>query len=382
MNKEKIIVFGTGSFMNQRLVSIMKKFYIVFFCDNNSLKWNEEIEGIKVIDPKELQNYYWDYILIASSSRLQICRQLKDMHIEDDKILIYENWKTDIIKKKNFYPTADRSDDLPIIRNIEDTINIIIDNKASLSRFGDGEFLLMSGMPGPKFQTYNSKLVDRLRKIIKSNEKSLLIGISDIFSSLDAYTDSSIEYWEKTLYTYKYEWWGFLKKNKIYENALITRPYISYRDKSKGLNKFNSIRRIWDSRDIVIVEGEKSRLGVGNNLFCSCKSINRIICPSVDAFEVYEEILNAVSKQNKDKLILIALGPTATVLAFDLNRLGYQAIDIGHIDIEYEHFLHQYNEVRKIEGKYVNEIIDGDVVYEIKDNIYESQIIERVCNKS
>ena len=29
--------------------------------------------------------------------------------------------------------------------------------------------------------------------------------------------------------------------------------------------------------------------------------------------------------------MLLALGPTATVLAYDLSKLGYQAIDIGHL---------------------------------------------------
>ena len=39
-----------------------------------------------------------------------------------------------------------------------------------------------------------------------------------------------------------------------------------------------------------------------------------------------------------DCLFLVALGPTATVLAYDLTKHGAQAIDIGHLDIEYEWF--------------------------------------------
>jgi len=30
------------------------------------------------------------------------------------------------------------------------------------------------------------------------------------------------------------------------------------------------------------------------------------------------------------------LGPTTTVLAYDLYKNGYQAIDIGHVDLEHE----------------------------------------------
>ena len=38
----------------------------------------------------------------------------------------------------------------------------------------------------------------------------------------------------------------------------------------------------------------------------------------------------------EDRLILIMLGPTAKVLAAHLANDGYQALDIGHIDSEYE----------------------------------------------
>mgnify|MGYP000128627122 CR=1 FL=1 len=41
-------------------------------------------------------------------------------------------------------------------------------------------------------------------------------------------------------------------------------------------------------------------------------------------------------KLEKTALFLIALGPTATVLAYDLFKSGYQAIDAGHVDVEYE----------------------------------------------
>ena len=53
------------------------------------------------------------------------------------------------------------------------------------------------------------------------------------------------------------------------------------------------------------------------------------------------QILIFIIKQklSKNKLILIALGPTATVLSYDLYKLGYHVIDIGHADIEYEWFL-------------------------------------------
>jgi len=44
---------------------------------------------------------------------------------------------------------------------------------------------------------------------------------------------------------------------------------------------------------------EKSRIGVYNNLFGNTKSIERILCSSVNAFFIYNKILNAALKTDK-----------------------------------------------------------------------------------
>jgi len=131
-----------------------------------------------------------------------------------------------------------------------------------------------------------------------------------------------------------------------------------------------------NNKDIVIIEGEQSRLGIGNDLFDNSRSIQRIICPSENAFELYDEIFNEALKIDKNKLILIALGPTATVLAYDLYKYGYQAIDIGHVDIEYEWYLRNATNKIKIENKYVNEAHNGNInIIDITDEKYSKQII-------
>ena len=82
-----------------------------------------------------------------------------------------------------------------------------------------------------------------------------------------------------------------------------------------------------------------------------------------------------------DQMILIALGPTATILAYDLAKEGYQAVDIGHMDIEYEWYLRKADRKIDIENKAVNEV-SGVVDKEIKDEelkkMYESQIIDKI----
>ena len=96
---------------------------------------------------------------------------------------------------------------------------------------------------------------------------------------------------------------------------------------------------------------------------------------------VYNQILNKCLQYGKDKLIVMELGPTATILAFDLGKAGYQALDIGHIDIEYEWFLKNTERKQNILGKYVNESSQKFVAYESKwlnDSSYRDSIICKI----
>lgn len=148
---------------------------------------------------------------------------------------------------------------------------------------------------------------------------------------------------------------ALLDKSKVYYNATCTRIYSVFKDKSKSKELFDLFKKIWENRDVVIIEGEKSRIGVNNDLLNNANSIKRILVPAEEAYNKYDKIYKEAIKMDKKNLILIAAGPTATVLAYDLSKLGYQAVDIGHIDIEYEWFKLGTDDRVPIKGKYVNE---------------------------
>ena len=93
---------------------------------------------------------------------------------------------------------------------------------------------------------------------------------------------------------------------------------------------------------------------------------------------LYDKIMEEAFKVEKDVLFLLALGPTATVMAYDLCKAGYQAIDIGHIDVEYEWYLMGAENPVKLKNKYVCEAVNGDEVDEETDTEYLSQVIARV----
>ena len=95
-------------------------------------------------------------------------------------------------------------------------------------------------------------------------------------------------------------------------------------------------------------------------------------------FDKYDEILSAFNDISRDKLVLAALGPTATVLAYDLCNEGYQAIDIGHLDLEYEWFLRKEILGTPLEFKYVEGSRIDRKVHPLEDPEYERQIIKRI----
>lgn len=282
-----------------------------------------------------------------------------------DKIIIFYN--KNITEKKK----------APIVIDTDETLDKIINDKCSVSRFGDGEFSLIYG-ENLKFQPANKEISEKLKEILNSNKENHIVCIPNVFGEINWATENAKIYWGKYLRLKRNKIYKILDCNKTYYDALVTRLYIDLKDKGLVKNRFEKIKLLWNNMDIVIVEGEKSRLGIGNDLFDSAKSIERIICPSINAYSKYNDILDAVLKQDKEKLILIALGPTATILAYDLSKDGYQAVDIGHIDIEYEWFLNGAKQKCPVKNKYIGEINGGDIVQNIDDTQYFEQIIKKI----
>jgi len=268
------------------------------------------------------------------------------------------------------------------IHSREDTLYKLIKEGGCISRYGDYEFNLIFGT-NVNYQSTNVTLIDRLRKILISNKNRHLVGISNY---INPYNQWEILHGNLWWYNYvenrKLKLIKYLDLKKEYYSANISRFYIELNDKSNVPIYVEKLKKLWDGRDLLIIEGEQTRLGVGNDLFDNAKSIQRILGPVKNAFSIYNKILNETlsflksEDKNKEKLILLAMGPTATVLAYDLCEEGYQAIDIGHVDIEYEWFIRKVNYKSPIEFKYVNEGYGGDV--NINDNVQDQRYYKQI----
>lgn len=73
---EKIVLFGTGSVAVQFHSLFAKKCRIMCFCDNKISNQGKKFKGKPVIDPRNISEYEFDYVLIASSFDLEIYDQL------------------------------------------------------------------------------------------------------------------------------------------------------------------------------------------------------------------------------------------------------------------------------------------------------------------
>lgn len=232
---------------------------------------------------------------------------------------------------------------IPQIKSIEETLDKIITDRCSISRFGDGEFACMN-RSRIAFHDPSEDLAERLKEVLSSDIPDLLIGLPDCFGSLDCYVPYTRKFWRKWMSKKRQMAYSYLDMNRIYYNAFFNRYYLNFNKTDEYYQRcgtyFEKLKQIWKDRDVILLESQQARLGVTNDILDGAKSISRILfCPVKNSFNKYDEILSAFDQVNTDALILAALGPTATVLAYDLCRKGYQTIDFGHISEEYECFL-------------------------------------------
>lgn len=349
-------------------------------------------ETIVEKEKQELQQQFLQLFSIVEGmqKRINTLEESNHIFIKSQKQLI--EWMDDTLEDMDYYrdnvyfEVMDNRECVglekfwyPKIASREETLRCIIEKGASIARFGDGEFSAIQGRIRHKFQTIQDRnLSRRLIEVLHSTENRFLIAIADNYGNLQRYTQQTRrEIRHYLTRQVREEHLNLLEKDRIYYDAYITRPYVMYADNKTDAPRirFQQLQKIWDNRDCVFVEGNMTGLGVGNDLFDNAHSIKRILGPAENAFSQYEKIFEACLTLPQDSLFLIALGPTATVLAYDLFMAGYQAIDIGHVDLEYEWYLKGEGHRTPILGKYNNEVSQGEHPVKINDDTYLAQII-------
>lgn len=391
---------------------------IMFLLDNNAKLTGKEAEGIRIYTPYDFPKDVADYIYVFMYEYEAVRQELIDLGIDDNSIVCFCNLdlelpeyekifhidaadrlqlriKTDYLAGRirqleemyqNFeqnyiYEAADlfrnKKIFLPKVFSAEATCEKIISDHCSMSRYGDGEFEIIFGHAKDVYQDNDEDLAERLREILLSDLDNHIVALADDYGAMEGLRREN----KNTIRRYMTEekrgkHYALLNMDKEYYNAYISRPYVIYphNEIEKAKERFARLKRIWAGRNILFIEGGSTRMGVGNDLFGNAESVQRIIAPDENAYRVYHGIYHAALQYGKNKLILIALGPTATVLAYDLAKAGYWALDIGHMDLEYEWFL-KGKGYSYVPCKYNNEMLGDTAVIDIQDEDYEKSII-------
>ncbi len=375
----KVYIWGAGYYADF-IYSVIDKTSceVMGIVDSDSEKQGREWKyGLHISSPDMLNRVNFAYLFISPRNYEGIEKQCYALGIPREKLVIYwrdreaaglyQNRADRVIEnEENFVKYRNRLLNAPYewglrkvpqIRPAEELLQRILVEKLSLCRYGDGEFEMMLYRERPWFQKVNNELAERLKEIIVSKRKDVIIAVADNFGSLEKYKEEAADDIREYIVPVREEVVSLLDLDCAYYDAYVSRPYIIYKDKRNAEEIFGLFKKIWKDRKVLLIEGRTARIGVGNDLFQGAKEISRIECPEKNAWDIYENILQAVKeKAERDTLVCIALGPTATVLAFDLAVEGCQALDIGQLDNEYEWYIRGARQRIPIPGKIVAEV--------------------------
>ena len=263
------------------------------------------------------------------------------------------------------------------ILNEKQTIDYIVDRECSVARFGDGELNMMAHGQDIGFQKSSEALRNELKSVIKEKNESILICLPNRLNiRRGVELERLSKWWQYCIKHFLHDWLKMIPSKHLYGDTNISRLTGEDLFGTKEAQALYTAR-IWEDKNVILIEGEGTRFGVGNRLLENAKSVKRILGPAKNAFnkreKIYEQAI-CLSKEVENPLFLLALGPTATLLAHDLWRNGFRAIDIGHLDLSFE----KATRNDTIQSRYDNEVEGGDVYCPCEDKDYLEQIVVRI----
>lgn len=260
------------------------------------------------------------------------------------------------------------------VMSIDDTLDELLSSEKSLVRFGDGEIIMIRGK-SLYFQDSSQEISRRLAEILQYQDERLMVAIPDIFDGLSQYRESGQKFWKDHLLFFRSVYEKYCNAGRGYGNAFVSRCYLNFADKSKSEGWFLKIRSLWADKNVIVVEGEGTHNGAGNDLLSGARGIKRILCPAKNAGDKLEQIKDACLRCPKDSLYLLSIGPAAKLLTQDLVRTGRRVIDIGNLDMEYEWFLAGAQEKIKLEK---HSIFGEEANRRAGYGAYWDEVIERI----
>lgn len=242
---------------------------------------------------------------------------------------ILENKKYDLIevcktlKAKEIYPKN--------ILSVSETIDYIINNNVSLSRIGDGEEL-QDNILGRncKFPELRMKLTEIMKNGSNTN---CLVCINNFNADKENlplfWRRHFLSFWTNIVPPDVLETLSFDKVG-MYGDAYAFLFYFAGATKEQVNERKRYIEKIWENKKVLFVVNQNSVVLKDKECFKNVIQKEYIFAPEADAYSNYNEIYNKIRKNySTEWLIYIEMGAMATVLAYELSKYGYQALDMG-----------------------------------------------------
>lgn len=214
----------------------------------------------------------------------------------------------------------------PQILNEHETL-LLLQAGNSIARYGDGELKLCRGA-SIKSQPHSGRLQTRLLEILAiGSTPRCVVGIPNIWPPGTSPKERFWSSFRDKRYLVMYRGGGL--GSVRYGSSFISRP-----DSAPAIDNeryWTDFRALWAGRDVILIRGSDKSLT--QERVKGARSVREIRAPIWDAFREYDGLLARVKKIAEDypkPLVLACLGPTATVLAWDLAQWGIQCLDLGH----------------------------------------------------
>jgi hypothetical protein len=216
-------------------------------------------------------------------------------------------------------------------RSMAQTLDAVHEGRLSLARFGDGEFLLMANADHSiRFQ----RNAPGLRSDLSNAMNPDWLAPGRVMVALPPPFRGNLHWLGVWIGTWKLVK-SLLAPGAQYGNTLISRPAFFLQEGAAGIAQW---RRLWEGREVLVVTGRGSRFELLPALFDGAGKVDFLYASPEHAYADREEIMKGViARATPDMIVLLSLGPTATILAHRIAAAGIQALDIGHISASYAH---------------------------------------------
>ncbi|MDL2263821.1 GT-D fold domain-containing protein [Synergistaceae bacterium OttesenSCG-928-I11] len=350
-----IVFWGAGLYAERKFEEWYPIYKPVAWGDNNTEKHGTFLKGLPIFSLEEIERRYPECLFYVAihpfGPKIEVMLSLVERGISRERVI-------DMDADMEAYDNASKYNldvpglPRPQIFPPDDTLQRLLDTSDSFARFGDGEFFLMYGGSVPFNQEFDATLQRRLREIVATQEKGLMVGIPYHFfynwtSSGEVLRELDTRNSYGSIAAIRAGVLRCVDLSKQYGDAACTLAFFGFKEKDFDAH-FAKVRSIWADKDICIICGETVFKNVGADVFDTARSVEYLYGPPWNAFSAYDDILKCVvDGVDPQKIVVIILGPTATVLAYDLHKLGYRALDLGHIAKDYYYWKKGYGDLLK-----------------------------------